>query len=462
MQKIFHFGLILLLLFVSCQNRNSKEEVAFDFPQIIEKDTLRIITLNTSTSYFNYRDQEMGYHYDMINNFCKKHGLELQVIVAQSPNMLIPMLQNKIGDVVAYSVPIENSLKDSIFYCGLNEISHQVLVQRNLKTDTLINDVTQLIGEEVFVVKDTKFDQRVHNLNAELGGGITIKNADKDTVVTEDLIRMVSLGEIKYTVAEERLAQLNQTYFRNIDVHLPISFDQRTSWAVRKDMPILADSLNSWFSQWNAEPNHLRINKRYFEEAKGFSHEDRPSYVEILGAGAISPFDIYFKKYGKEFGVDWRLLASVAYHESSFDTEGESWAGAIGLMGLMPSTASMLGVTKDELYDPETNIRTGSKYLKQLIDIFGSIEDPNERIKMALASYNGGIGHITDARALAEKYDADKNVWNGSVEKYVHLKRLEQYYKDPVCKSGYFRGDETLNYVKIVMERWEIYQSKVE
>lgn len=80
---------------------------------------------------------------------------------------------------------------------------------------------------------------------------------------------------------------------------------------------------------------------------------------------------------------------------------------------------------------------------------------------MALASYNGGIGHIFDARALAEKYNANKDVWNGNVEKYLQLKRLEQYYRDPVCRTGYFRADETVNYVHNVMSRWESYKKEV-
>ncbi len=459
MRKLFYFWLCFLPFLFSCNNK--QEVLSYDFPQIVEKDTLRVITLNTSVSYFIYRDQEMGYHYDMINNFCKKQGLELQIVVAQNPNMLISMLQSGVGDMIAYSVPVENQLKDSLIYCGLSEVSHQVLVQRNLKADTLITDVTQLIGKEIHVVKNTKFEQRMLNLNAELGGGIEIKTNSEDTIVTEDLIRMVSSGEIKYTVAEHKLAQLNQTYFKNIDIHLPVSFDQRTSWAVRKDMPILADSLDSWFQQWNSEPSHFRITKRYFEEAKGFHSESAYSYNDIISHGVISPFDVYFKKYGKEYGIDWRLLASISYHESTFSTDGESWAGAIGLMGLMPPTAATLGVSKAELFDPEINIKTGAKYLKSLLDIFSSIKSSDERIKMALASYNGGIGHIADARALAEKYASNKDIWDGSVEKYVQLKRLEQYYKDPVCKSGYFRGDETVNYVKTVMERWAMYKSKV-
>ena len=175
----------------------------------------------------------------------------------------------------------------------------------------------------------------------------------------------------------------------------------------------------------------------------------------------ISPYDIYFRRYGEQTGIDWRLLASISYQESTFDSGVNSWAGASGLMGLMPSTASSLGVDADQIFDPETNIRAGSEYLKMLLNVFSPINDSKEQLKMALAAYNGGIGHIFDARALAEKYGADPDVWAGNVERYIQLKRLEQYYNDPVCKNGYFRGDETVNYVIDVVSRWEHYMQRV-
>jgi membrane-bound lytic murein transglycosylase F len=155
------------------------------------------------------------------------------------------------------------------------------------------------------------------------------------------------------------------------------------------------------------------------------------------------------------------LLAAVSYQESTFNSEGSSWAGAKGLMGLMPATAASLGIDSAMLIDPEANIRGGAEYLQKLIVFFNSVENNDERLKLALASYNGGIGHITDARALAKKYGADENVWDGSVEKFIQLKRLEQYYNDPVCKNGYFRGDETVNYVSDVLGWWLHFKEKV-
>lgn len=455
-----HLSCLFFLVMLLCCSEDDKTS-AYDFPQIMERDTLKVLTLNTSTSYFIYRDQPMGYHYDMIKDFCDKHGLIPEVKLAHNSASLVSMLNSNKGDVIAYDVPVDNNLKDSLIYCGLSQISRQVLVQRSEKGDTLLKDVTQLIGKEIYVKSGTKYYDRLVNLNEELGGGIIIKDIDKDTIVAEDLIRMVANREIDYTIADEHLARLNKTYFRNIDVSLAVSFDQRASWAVRKNTPILADSLNSWFARINIEPIYQRITKRYFEETKRYSEGGLSSLVIFFAPGQLSPFDSYFKKYGKEFDIDWRLLVSVAYYESSFDPQSRAWTGASGVMGLMPATAATLDVEDHLLFDPEINIKTGTQYLKTLLLSFSSVDDDSERIKMALAAYNGGIGHVLDARALAEKYGADKNKWDGNVEKYLQLKRLEQYYEDPVCKMGYFRGDETVAYVRDVMNRWEVYKEKV-
>jgi membrane-bound lytic murein transglycosylase F len=284
-------SLIIIFLSFSCGELGKHNEV-IDFPQILQNDTLHVLTLNTSTSYFIYRDQEMGYHYDMISNFCREHGITPHVIVAENMDEMIRMLQNGKGDVIAYNLPVTNQMKDSFLYAGFMQTSHQVLVQRVRQVDSMLTDVVELIGKEVTVIDNSKHFDRLMNLDKELGGGIIIDRADRDSLVTEDLIRMVSRGEIEFTVSDDDLAKLNQTYFRNLDVHLQISFDQRSSWAVRKNSPILADSLNSWFERTRAEPAYLRIEKRYFEEAKGYTEIRQFSINENLELGVISPYEL--------------------------------------------------------------------------------------------------------------------------------------------------------------------------
>lgn len=453
---------LLFFLFFLCGCGGHKQEekedvpVPVDLPQLKAEGEITAVTLYSSTSYFQYKMQPMGYEYDLIKDFAQSQGLKLNIKVAENPTRLVEMLEAGEADVVAYPIPFNNKLKDEVIYCGREDISSQVLVQRANKGDTILTDVTQLIGKEVFVKPNTKYHERLKNLDVELGGGIRIEDIGKDTVTTEDLIEMVSLGQIPYTVSDDNTARLNKTYYWNINADLKVSFPQRSSWVVRKSSPELAAAINEWASDKTGKHVFKAATKRYFELSKQPFTADIPEVKN----GHVSPYDLLFKKHAKNIGWDWQLLASIAYQESRFNPTVVSWAGAEGLMGIMPNTAKALGVTPHELKDPDTGVRTGVDCLRRFRQGFSEITDPEEKIKFTLASYNAGIGHVYDAQRLAEKYGKDPKKWDNNVEEYVRLKSDPEYYNDPVCKHGYLRGSETYNYVREVMERYHYYKGK--
>lgn len=452
----------LLFLFFLCgcggQKQEEKEDVSIpiDLPQLKAEGEITAVTLYSSTSYFQYKMQPMGYEYDLIKDFAQSQGLTLNIKVAENPTRLIEMLEAGEADVVAYPIPFNNKLKGEVIYCGREDISSQVLVQRANKGDTILTDVTQLIDKEVFVKPNTKYHERLKNLDVELGGGIHIEDIGKDTVTTEDLIEMVSQGQIPYTISDDNTARLNKTYYWNINADLKVSFPQRSSWVVRKNSPDLAKAIDEWASDKTGKHVFKAAMKRYFELSK---HPFTADIPEVKN-GHVSPYDLLFKKHAKNMGWDWQLLASIAYQESRFNPTVVSWAGAEGLMGIMPNTAKALGVKPHELKDPDTGIRTGVDCLRRFRQGFSAITDAEEKMKFTLASYNAGIGHVYDARRLAEKYGKDPNKWDDNVAEYVRLKSDPEYYNDPVCKHGYLRGSETYNYVREVMERYHYYKGK--
>ena len=89
------------------------------------------------------------------------------------------------------------------------------------------------------------------------------------------------------------------------------------------------------------------------------------------------------------------------------------------------------------------------------------IADKKERRNFILAAYNAGLGHIYDAMALADKYGKNKLVWYNNVEHFILLKSNEEYFTDPVCKNGYFRGRETFNFVRDINSRYQVYKKKI-
>ena len=421
-----------------------------DLDQIIEDKELIVLTINSYASYFNYREVPMGFQYELTQGFAKSLGVELKVKVLNSEVELVNALLNGEGDLIAYNLAITNERKKDLIYCGKENVSHQVLVQRYGKDG--LEDVTHLVGKEIYVMPG-KYEERLENLNQELGGGIIINEVSADSINNEDLIEMVAEGKIDYTVTNNELARINKTYYPNLDITMEISFDQRSAWAVRKTSPKLAEAADKWHRENINSAEFEASARRYFELNK---HTPQGSILSLKD-GRISHYDDLFRKYAPQINWDWRLLAALVYTESNFNPSAVSWAGAKGLMQLMPRTARVYGVPAGMESDPEQSIKGGVKYIAELQKIFSKVKTDNDRIKFVLASYNSGIGHVFDAMALAEKYGKDKYLWDGNVAVYMLLKNKEEYYKDPVCKNGYFRGTETYNFVCDVMTRADVY-----
>lgn len=228
----------------------------------------------------------------------------------------------------------------------------------------------------------------------------------------------------------------------------------KLSWAVRSDSKELADSLKAWYT-----PD---IAKKAKEEEKYiFSPQSihRHVYAPMLNAqaGIISKYDHLFMRYAPLVRWDWKLLAAQCYQESCFDPRAYSWAGAKGLMQLMPATARHLGLSENEEYEPEKNIYASVRYISELNSRFMDVRNSEERKLFVLASYNGGFFHVRDAMALAQKHGKNKYKWSNVAEYILKLSDPE-YYNDPVVKYGYMRGSETFTYVSSIYNRWQKYR----
>ena len=453
--------ILACICMLACQPKAQQQAVNdmehYDLPQMKDSGELVALTLNSSISYFDYRGEPMGFQYELAKQFAQSLGLKLKIKTAPDTEELVRMLLNGEGDLIAYPVPMTKEFKDSVLFCGEDIITHQVLVQRNSKKgQKALANVTDLIGKDIYA-KPGKHLERLVNLDQELGGGIKIHEVTNDSISSEDLLMQVSQGTIDYAISDNDLARLNKTYYSNLDIHLAVSFDQRASWAVRKTSPLLSEAANQWHKDNATSPAYKASTKKYFEQSKRLPHGP----ILSLKDGKISHFDHLFKKYASEIGWDWRLIASLAYNESNFDSTAVSWVGARGLMQLMPRTARAMGVPEGKEQNPEESVKAATKYLAQLSRSFSKVTDPDEKTKFVLGAYNAGIGHIFDAMALAEKYGKDKYKWDNNVEAYILLKSNEEYFNDPVCKNGYFRGRETYNFVKDILERAEMYKQKI-
>ena len=225
-------------------------------------------------------------------------------------------------------------------------------------------------------------------------------------------------------------------------------------WAVSKDNPDLVKEVRSWY-----KPEMYKETKREEEYLLTEASVKRHVYPFMLSArsGKISKYDHFFRRYAPLAGMEWTLLAAQCYQESCFDPKAHSWAGACGLMQIIPSTADHLKLPRNKIYDPEQNIAAAARYMRELQTHFSDVGSRAERIRFALAAYNGGAYHIRDAMRLTKKYGGNSYRWK-DVRKYVLLLSTPQYYNDPEVSHGYMRGSETVNYVEKIMDRQSKYR----
>ena len=478
MRSVSNTFLALTVLLFGCKStdndlnnrlpdRSEISAIDFDYDKIKERGYVIALIDNSSTGLFLYKGRAMGYEYDLLKMFTDSVGVNLKIEIVTNLEEAFEKLNRGEGDIMAYNLTVTKERKERISFTHYHNLVRLMLIQRkpdnwrDMKLHeiekTLIRNPVDLIGKYVYVRYQSSYLDRLINLSDEIGGEIVIVEAGPETE-TEHIIELVAEGEIDYTVAEEDISMLNSTYFPNLDVKTAVSFPQQVAWGVRKNAPLLLDTLNQWIIEMRKHPDYYTVYNKYYKSTKS-SRTRKRSTFSTMGGGLLSPYDQIIIDAADTLAWDWRLLAAQIFKESKFDPGAKSWAGAIGLMQLLPATAKDYGVT--DLFDPDENIKAGVAHLVWLGDIWKEmIEDEDERVKFILASYNVGHGHVRDARRLAQKYGEDPNDWE-IVAEYLLKKSQPAYYNDPIVEFGYCRGMEPVQYVEVIYETFENYLSLV-
>ena len=460
---------LLLLLFIAsaCNEKIDKDASApqdqvqlRDLKEIIQTGKLQAIIENSSTSYFIYKGQPMGFEYELLSRFADHVGVELEVISIDEVNQMFDALKKNQGDVIAANLTITKERRKKVEFSEPILNTKQVLVQRYLnkeeeeKGKELIESALDLDNKEVYVQRSSSFFDRLQHLSEEIGSEIQIKEVGENLTV-EQMIEKVAEGEIDYTVADQHVAKINSAYYRNLHIRTELSLEQKVAWAMRKESADLHLILNDWLRKFKKTTDFRVIYLKYYGNTKLFRNRVS-NKLFTSRSGRLSNYDEVIKKNAEKIGWDWRLLTSMIYQESRFDPTAQSWAGAKGLMQILPSTAAEYGV--DSTLSPERSIEIGVLYLDWINDQFRSrVKDSTERQKFVLAAYNVGLGHVFDAMRLADKYDLNPQLWDNNVAEMILKKSDPQYYKDSIAHYGYCRGREPYNYVKEIYNRYNDY-----
>jgi peptidoglycan lytic transglycosylase F len=422
---------------------SSNQQQFRDWNDIIQSGRLRMLTLNNPASYFMWRGELMGFDLDLIKKFAEQHSLHVSVILKDDIEQLIEALQNGEGDLIAASLTKTQTRERQqlIFSRPYLKVSEQLIGRSSSPT---IDSWAELKQQPIGVNPSTVFYQRLKQLQLQFPN-ITLQA--EPGLTTENLIEQMMNDAFHATVADSHLLAIEQAHREDLKVLMELNQQSEIAWALRPDQPQLLKQLNGFIKkQYRGLFYNVTFNKYFKNDRRMKKHKD----YRVTDRQQLSPFDELVKPLAKKYAMDWRLLIAQMYQESKFNPKAKSFAGALGLMQVMPRTAREFGY--DNLHTPSNGIEAGVAYMHWLEARFPGDIDFQERIFFTLAAYNAGAGHVRDARRLAKQQGLDPNRWFGHVEKAMLLLAKPEYYKK--ARFGYVRGSEPVHYVKSIRDRY--------
>jgi membrane-bound lytic murein transglycosylase F len=454
---------------ISCEKESRRVDTVQvpprDLDAILADGKIKAVTNINQTSYFIYRGEPMGFHFELLKRFADHLDLELEIIARNDIDEALELLQDGEADLVAVGLSVSPDRKEMMRFTDPIMQSGELLVQRKPNDwykmseenigQKLVRNPLDLAGKTVYVQKGSSYAQRLYALERDSAIDIGIIEVPYDA---EELAHQVSRGEIEYTVCDDYMVNIIGSLHSELDFGTSVSPPLDIAWSVRKSgSDALLEELNSWIKGFTTTREYARLERKYFSGT-------RPVYIAeseyaATQTGKVSPFDEIIRHYSDSIGWDWRLVAALIYQESRFNPSVTSPRGAYGLMQVMPATGRHFGL--DITRSVENNVYAGVKYLRLLNNIFNDkVPNPDERVKFILASYNAGHGHILDAIRLTEKNGLDPGRWDDNVSIYLERKSDPVYYGDPVVRYGRLKEGVYVNeYVDDILERYEHYKN---
>jgi membrane-bound lytic murein transglycosylase F len=272
-------------------------------------------------------------------------------------------------------------------------------------------------------------------------------------IETEEIIGKVASSDFDLTVADSHILDVEMS-LRKGDIRAAFTIGEPVAhgWVVNESSPKLLDAINAFVKKEYRGLFYNLAQQKYFKKPQAIKKRLQER-VDKPEGGDLSPWDDLVRKHAKQYGFDWRLIVAQMFQESRFNPKAKSWAGARGLLQVMPRTARELGIKN--LANPENGIQAGIKYLDWLRDRFEPELPVQDRMWFVLASFNAGAGHVKDARRLAKQQGWQSNRWFGHVEKAMLLLSKRKYARK--ARHGFVRGTEPVNYVREIRNRYEAY-----
>ena len=391
-----------------------------------------------------------GFDRELVALFAREIGLPLRIVPADSALQLFKGIasgevQIGAGGLIRPASAANERSAESLLYSNGYYAIEPVLVYNSegFKPESWAD----LTGETVGIVEGTGLEATLAKVR---GDHPDVQWRPLALPAAEGLIEQVSEGSLGYAVVASNEAALVRNVFLNVETAFPVGPRQELVWVVSAKQAVLLEKVNAFFARIAKDGTLQRLIDRYF------GHVRR---VERIGAGVfqerirtvLPAFTALFHQAQQESGIEWRLIAAIAYQESHWDPQATSETNVRGMMMLTEDTAKRLRV-RDRL-DARQSIGAGARYLAELKrSLPARIAEP-DRTWIALAAFNIGIGHLEDARVLAVRRKLNPDSWS-DIKKTLPLLAQADLADD--TRFGVARGGQAVVFVETVRAYYDV------
>ncbi|MEH6648755.1 MAG: membrane-bound lytic murein transglycosylase MltF [Motiliproteus sp.] len=418
--------------------------------EIMERGVLRVASRNAPTTYYHGASGAEGFEFDLVKDFSDYLGVDLEIVLYDSVAEILEAVEDGAVDLAAAGIT-KTVAREQRFLFGpeYQEIEQQVVCNRQQPAPKSIAD---LIGRDLNVIAGSSYVERLKMLTKEHPG---LSWTEHQQVSTEELIYSAAQGEIECVVSDSNIVRLNQRFFPDVRQALTLSDKQPLAWAMHPQTTDLKQVIADWFLQYQELGLLQSLDQHYYQSVPVFDFVDTRAFHRRVDS-RLPSYQPFFEQSAQQNELAWLLLAAQSYQESHWNPKAKSATGVRGMMMLTLPTAKQVGV-KSRL-DAEQSIGGGARYMASILGRLPEEIPQKDRIWYGLAAYNVGMGHLYDARNLAESLGKDPNSWD-DMQQVLPLLAKKKYYSK--LRYGYARGYEPVEYVKRIRHYRDILTIKV-
>lgn len=432
--------LTLSLLLAACSDQH--------VPQSIEDEgSLRIITRNGPTTYFEDKNGPTGFEYELAKLFADYLQVELEVTVVHSLEDIFLALEDNKAHIAAAGLTItEQRQKRLNFSPDYMDVKQYVLY----RTDRLRpKSPADILNSKITIMANSSHDEILTRLQPEYPELSWRSATDVETI---DLLDMLAEGEIDYTILDSNEYLANRGFYPRLNIGFEIGQPGKLAWALPGTIktPGITEQLAAFFTLIKENGTLRQLEERFYSHSEQVNRIGSLTFKQAVERRLPKYLDL-IQQVAMEYDIDWRLLASVSYQESHWNPRAKSPTGVRGMMMLTLPTAREMGI-KNRL-DAEQSLRGGARYFNKILQrLPKSIQEP-DRTWFALAAYNVGMGHLKDAQIITQQRNGNPDKW-ADVKDSLPLLQKRRWYKD--TRHGYARGHEPVGYVQNIRHYYNL------